>query len=261
MQRDSYEPGTPCWVDLITADVDASVAFYSGLFGWEAEASLDDAGNRVYTTMTKGGRTVCGIMGGSAETAPPQPVWNSYVRVADADASAAAIEKAGGKIHMPPMQVFTAGRMAMAEDVTGAAFSIWEPIDHPGAGVCNEDDTYSWNELVSSDIEASKAFYGEVFGWTYDGMEMPMGTYWVIQGGENGGLGGLMARPPELPAGMPDHWGAYFTVADLDRKIAEVTAGGGALVFGPEAVEGVGRFATVADPQGGAFAIIQPPAG
>ncbi|MGQ0631359.1 MAG: hypothetical protein ACT4P1_09970 [Sporichthyaceae bacterium] len=90
---------------------------------------------------------------------------------------------------------------------------------------------------------------------------MPMGTYWVIQGGEHGGLGGLMARPPELPTGTRDHWGVYFTVADLDRKIGEVTVGGGSLLFGPDAVEGVGRFATVADPQGGAFQIIQPPAG
>ncbi|MGQ0623384.1 MAG: VOC family protein [Sporichthyaceae bacterium] len=259
MHRESYEPGTPCWIDLITADVDASVAFYCALFGWQSESVLDDDGNRVYTMATKEGRHVCG-MGGSPDSAPPRPVWNSYVCVADVDASAAAIEKHGGTIVMPPMQVFNAGKMAMAADVTGATFSLWEPIDIAGAGICNENDTYSWNELLSSDVEASKSFYSEVFGWSYEGMPMGEGTYWVIAGGENGGLGGLMARTDSCPEGMPDHWGVYFTVADLDAALAAVTAGGGSLAVGPESMEGVGRFAMVTDPHGGMFSLIQPPA-
>jgi hypothetical protein len=41
--RDSYEPGTPSWTDLMTTDIAAAKDFYTGLFGWEA---LDMATDR-----------------------------------------------------------------------------------------------------------------------------------------------------------------------------------------------------------------------
>ena len=67
---------------------------------------------------------------------------------------------------MPPMQVMDAGSMAIFADPTGAAFSAWQAGEHIGARVCNEPDTFSWNELVSRDVEAAKPFYSSVFGWT-----------------------------------------------------------------------------------------------
>jgi len=36
-ERDGYEHGVPCWVDTWQPDADAAVAFYTQLFGWEAE--------------------------------------------------------------------------------------------------------------------------------------------------------------------------------------------------------------------------------
>jgi len=36
-KRESYEPGTFCWVDLATTDSEGAKAFYSGLFGWETD--------------------------------------------------------------------------------------------------------------------------------------------------------------------------------------------------------------------------------
>lgn len=260
-QRTSYEPGTPCWVDLMTPDVAASTAFYTALFGWDTETTLDDDGNHVYTRLTKNGLDVGGLGGQPPDMAGAPPIWNSYVCVTDADETAAKIEKTGGRIMMPPMQVFEHGIMAVAADPTGAMFCLWQPLSHQGAGVVNEPDTYSWNELLTSDIEASKAFYADVFGWAYEGMDMgPGGMYWVIQGGDAGGLGGLMARPADLPADVPDSWGVYFTVADVDATVAAVTGAGGALMFGPVDVPEVGRFATVSDPQGGSFSVIQNPA-
>ena len=34
-----YAPGTPSWVDLGSPDIEASVAFYEGLFGWQIPES------------------------------------------------------------------------------------------------------------------------------------------------------------------------------------------------------------------------------
>ena len=42
-----YTPGTPSWVDLGSPDVDASISFYGGLFGWSASDPLPDAGGEI----------------------------------------------------------------------------------------------------------------------------------------------------------------------------------------------------------------------
>ena len=260
-QRDSYEPGTPSWVDLGTPDVAGSTAFCTALFGWTADAVTDDAGNHVYTMFSKGGRYVAGLGGQPPGMEGAPPIWSTYISVADATHTCALIEKAGGQVVMPTMQVFESGSMAVATDPTGVFFRIWQPMEHIGSGVVNEPDTYSWNELISSDVERAKQFYSEVFGWTYEGMDIgPDGTYWVVQGGESGGRAGLMSRPVGLPAEVPDHWEVYFMVADIRAKMDDVVARGGQVLFGPETVPGVGQIGTVVHPAGGVFSLMQPPA-
>lgn len=257
-KRTSYEPGTPCWVDLMTPDVEGSTAFYCGLFGWTADRQTDDADTLIYTMLRLNGQDAAGLGGQPPMMAGAPPVWNSYISVADADATVAAAEKAGGKVLMPPMDVMDVGRMAVIADTTGAVFSIWQPGAHVGAGVVNEPNAYSWNELLSADLDASKRFYGEVFGWEFDGMDMgPLGVYEVIKGGE-GGLGGMMGRPPNIPEGVPDSWLVYFITDDIDAKVGATTAAGGGVMHGPAAIPGVGMIAVLTDPQGGAFALLQP---
>ncbi len=160
---------------------------------------------------------------------------------------------------MPPMQVFDSGEMAIFTDPSGAAFSVWKAGQHIGAEVCNEPNTYSWNELMTRDVDAALPFYAEVFGWTYESQDMGEGSvYHVIAGGENDGLGGIMAMPPDVPEQVPNHWGVYFTVADVDATIEAITSAGGQIVNGPIDIPGVGRMATAHDPAGGNFNVLQP---
>ena len=54
-ERKSYPYGVPCWVDTIQPDVEAAVAFYSGLFGWECEDQMPpDAGGNYYSAKLHG---------------------------------------------------------------------------------------------------------------------------------------------------------------------------------------------------------------
>ncbi|MDH3306427.1 MAG: VOC family protein, partial [Acidimicrobiia bacterium] len=194
---ESYPAGTPCWIDLMSPDVDASKSFYQSVFGWDAEDNFDDEGNRIYTQFKQGDHIVAGL-GGQAPGMEGMPAfWNTYIASDDVAATAAAVTEAGGTVMMPPMQVMDAGHMAIFADPTGAAFSVWQANEHRGAGIANEPNTWSWNELMSRDIDTAKDFYSAVFGWEYEAMDMgPGGTYHVIKGGEHNGLGGLMAMPP-----------------------------------------------------------------
>ncbi len=256
----SHPPGTPNWVDLMSPDVDASKAFYTAVFGWDADDQFDDDGNRIYVMFSLDGKSVAGLGGqppGMPEGMPP--VWNTYIATDDVAATAEKVTAGGGSVMMPPMQVMESGEMAIFTDPGGAAFSVWKAGEHIGAQVCNENNTYSWNELMTRDIDNALPFYSAVFGWSYDPQDMgPMGTYHVIAGGESQGLGGLMAMPPDVPDMVPNHWGVYFTVESVDATVDLITGAGGQVVNGPMDIPGVGRMATVHDPAGGNFNVMQP---
>ena len=260
-EHSSYEPGTPCWVDLMSPDIDGSKEFYSAVFGWEAVDQFDPEGNRIYVNFRQNGKEVAGLGGQPPDAGEMPPVWNTYIATDDCEAVAAKVTAAGGSVMMPPMQVMDAGSMAIFIDPTGAAFSVWQAGDHFGAQITNEPDTYSWNELMSRDVDTAMAFYSEVFGWEYDSMDMgPGGIYNVIKGGESGGLGGLMSMPDEVPAEVPNHWATYFTVSNIDATIEKIKAAGGQIVNGPFPIPGVGHTAIVHDPAGGNFSLMQPEA-
>ena len=256
----SYDPGTPCWVDLMSADIDGAKAFYSAVFGWDAVDQFDDEGNRIYVNFRLDGKEVAGL-GGQPPGAEGMPsAWNTYIATDDCEAVAAKVTEAGGSVMMPPMQVMDAGSMAIFADPSGAAFSVWQAGEHFGAQIANEPNTYSWNELQTRDLDAAKPFYSQVFGWDYDVQDMgPMGEYVVIKGGtENQGMGGLMTMPADVPEQVPNYWAVYFLVADIDDTVAKINAAGGTVVNGPFPIPGVGKTAVVHDPSNGGFQVLQP---
>jgi len=253
-ERASYEPGTPCWVDLGSPDLGVSIDFYGPLFGWQVPESENVEQTGGYRRVTKNGRDVAGMMPLMQEGQPP--AWSSYVSVADADAISAAVKEAGGSVLAEPMDVMELGRMAVFADPAGAVFGIWQPGTFPGAGLVNEPGALAWNELNTRDLEGAKAFYGAVFGWDFE--EMKMGenesyTTIALDGGPVGGILDMVERG--VPEEIPNHWLAYFATEDTDATVAQATEHGGTLMMGPIDLP-VGRFAILTDPHGAAFAVI-----
>jgi len=111
---------------------------------------------------------------------------------------------------------------------------------------------FGWHELVTTDVEAAKAFYSKLFGW--ETVEYPMEdmTYWGLRVNDDE-VGGIMAQPPEM-AGMPPMWSMYITVDDVDQTAKQVEEMGGKILRPPSDIPGVGRFCVFSDPQG---AVIQ----
>jgi uncharacterized protein len=253
-ERTSYAPGTPCWVDLGSPDLGASVEFYSALFGWQVPESENVEQTGGYRRATKSGKDVAGMMPLMQEGQPP--AWSSYVSVADADATAAAVKEAGGSVLAEVMDVMGLGKMAIFADPTGAVFGIWQPGTFLGAGLVNEPGALAWNELNTRDVEGAKVFYGAVFGWGFD--EMKMGeneTYTMItlDGNPVGGILDLDERG--VPAEIPAHWLVYFAVEDADATIAQAKERGANVMMEPIDLP-VGRFGILTDPHGAAFAVI-----
>ena len=255
-ERTRYEAGTFSWADLATSDQEAAKEFYAGLFGWD----YDDrpiGGGAVYTMCLLDGREVAAITAQSEQERGQgiPPHWNSYITAHGVDDQAPRVTELNGNLIAPPFDVLDAGRMALAADPTGAVFALWEPRDNIGAGLVNAPGALAWNELATTDVEAAKQFYADLFGWTYEelGGDTPM-TYWVIRNGDrtNGGIRALS----QFEQGSPPFWFPYFGAGSCDQSGAQAEKLGGKVLMQTTPLP-QGAFNVIADPQGAAFALFE----
>lgn len=110
------------WHELATDDPTASFAFYQRLFRWEKKHAMDMGADGVYQMYGGSVYSYGGFMGRRAGS--PPPAWNCYVRVADLDASIAAVTRGGGKILSGPYDVPSDDRVVVAVDDQGTVFSL-----------------------------------------------------------------------------------------------------------------------------------------
>ncbi|MFL5823584.1 MAG: VOC family protein [Solirubrobacteraceae bacterium] len=249
--RTQYTPGTFSWVDLATPDQDGAKAFYTGLFGWEADDQPVGDGVH-YSMMNLAGAAVAAISPQPQQQrdAGAPPAWNSYITVESADAALARIQELSGTVHAPAFDVLDVGRMGVAQDPQGAFFLVWEPRRHIGASLVNAPGALCWNELASPDPQASAGFYGELFGWTTERRTLNETEYLVLErpdGEQNGGI------RPQNP-GEPAHWVVYFGSQDVEADLTRVVELGGRRWIGPMEVFD-GSFGVASDPQGAPFAV------
>ena len=110
-------------------------------------------------------------------------------------------------------------------------------------------------ELNTSDVGASKRFYGGLFDWNLE--DMPMGdmTYTMIKVGEGTG-GGMMKHPKP---GQPSVWVPYVQVNDIRESTKKAGSLGGKVIVDSQDIPGGGTFSVVLDPTGAAFGLFQAP--
>lgn len=254
-ERTSYVPGTPCWVDLATPDVEGAERFYGELFDWEIPERPDSGSMGGYRRAILNGKDVAGVMPLMQEGQPP--AWSTYVSVDDIEALGRAVQENDGTMIAEPMAVASFGRLALFTDPEGAFFGMWEPADFAGAELVNERGAFGWTELNTRNPDAAKQFYGAVFGWEANDMEMEGGgtyTEWLADGRQVGGMLDIRGRVPDE---VPAHWLVYFGSVDTDEAVAKVKELGGDVMFGPVDIE-PGRMAVVKDAFGASFALMQP---
>src|SRR5215218_2672580 len=251
-QVERYPNGIFCWIDVGTTAVAGAKAFYGGLFGWEFEDQPAGDGD-AYTLCRLQGRDVAGIH----RHDPDEGIgWASSIAVDDLEAVTSRARELGATVLAEPFDVPGAGRTAVLRDPSGAVVSLWQPRGHAGAGLVNEVGTWTWNELVTPDLAAARAFYAELFGWGAHDIpgHFPRTSFSL---GDLLVGGGHAPVPQEGPAAR---WTISFRVADADQSAARVQELGGAVLLPPMDVP-VGRFAIVADPAGASFSVTAVPGG
>jgi predicted enzyme related to lactoylglutathione lyase len=247
-ERAEYPAGVPCWADVLVPEPEAALAFYGPLFGWEFS---DPAAGNYFVARVRG-RDVAGV-----GQAPAMPLWNTYVRVASADAAAEHARTAGGTVAVEPHDALPAGRLAVVIDPAGAAIALWEAGAREGAQLVNEPGTWTMSSLHMADAAAASAFYGAVFGWEPEAF----GPVTLFRrpgyvGGEPGqpiprDVVAVMASPS---AEIPPHWNVNLRVADADATADQTAELGGTVIAAPMDTPGF-RSAVLADPQGAVFSV------
>src|SRR6185437_16213319 len=112
--------------------------------------------------------------------------------------------------------------------------------------------SFCWAELQTTDQEAAKSFYGEMFGWTTMDVPIPDGVYTMFRKGADD-VGAACATQ----GGAPPHWGVYFATTDVEDSAAHLAKLGGKVVAGPFDVMESGRMCAAQDPQGAYFSLWQ----
>jgi len=253
---DKHAAGSFSWIELATSDQTAAKSFYSNLFAWQA-VDFPMGPDQHYTIFQIDGRDAAAgytIDGPMKEMGVP-PHWGLYVATESADASAAKVTAAGGKVLAGPFDVKDFGRMAPLRDPAGATFAVWQAGTNTGTRITGVPGTLCWADLSTPDQAAAVAFYGAVFGWDATPGQDNSG-YLHIKNGE-AFIGGIPAAHQRNP-GAPPHWMPYFQVADCDASVATAKELGAKVFMEPFTMEKVGRMAIVADPQGAAFSLFQP---
>jgi uncharacterized protein len=255
-----FVPGSPCWLDLGAPDIDAAAAFYGAVFGWQAQAFDQEASS--YKSFRLDGKVV-GAVGQLTEEGA-RPAWTVYFHTPDIDSTVKAVEQAGGSVRTPPSEVSDEGRFAQLTDPQGAQFAVWQPGSYPGIQLADAPGSLGWVELYTTDSTAAQTFYGTVFGWSGQDMELPGdgGTYTMVTPRDQPAermFGGIMAVPQMFSSGENrPYWHPVFGTADCDATVALVREKGGSVSMGPEDAEGVGRLAVCNDPAGAEFVVLTP---
>lgn len=113
---------------------------------------------------------------------------------------------------------------------------------------------FGWNELITSDVEGAKKFYGETFGWTAETKHIAPGwDYTMFKKGETV-VGGMFGITPEMGP-MPPHWLSYVFSDDIEADLAKAKAAGGTVLKEAMEVPDTGTLAVIKDPQGAVIAL------
>jgi hypothetical protein len=252
-----HAPGTPSWVDLASADLVVSARFYGGLLGWDTAMRPVDL-RAGYMSFQVDGLDVAGL--GRLARADEPPAWTIYIAVSDIDDALKAVLDAGGHTMDTSVEETETGRNALFIDPTGAVFGVWQPGERVGVEMSGMIGAMCWNQLASRNVEASKRFYRDVFGWssvTTEGSSPHEASYTILRH-EGREIAGMIEMDRSWPRGLPSHWMTYFGVDDCDAVAAQAAELGGEVSVEPYDVPQVGRTAVIGDPHGAVFSIVTP---
>ena len=243
------------WYELVTTDIKAAIAFYTKVMGWGAWDASVPGKPYILFGDAKGAISALTQLPDDAKQMGARPSWIGYVGVDDVDATAAAITRLGGAVHVPPTNASDISRFSIFTDPQAARLALFKWLK-PGQDSSRRSRRHRAASAGTSCSpptgEQAWAFYGELFGWQKeDAGAEEVGPYQLFSAGGRM-IGGMLTKPATVPVPF---WLYYFNVGDIDATAQRVKAGGGEILDGPFEVPGGSWIVRCTDPQGAIFAL------
>ena len=258
--RKGFAEGEVCWTDLQTRDVEAAKAFYAEVFGWRLRGPAHPGRTQLREGLP--GRRP-GYRARAAE--PPagsrrgEPGrWNVYFAVDDAGTWPPNWPIPRGHLEFGPEEIGDTGVMVFFAPPGGGTTGAWQAGSHIGAGRSQEPGALAWAELLTPEPQAAVGFFQQLFGHERD--RIPPGRRRHLHHAHGGRRRGGRHRPgPRRRARTPlePGWQVYFGVSDVADAVQAAVAAGGVVLIEPDEVEEAGTIATLKDPQGGVFSLLE----
>jgi hypothetical protein len=109
---------------------------------------------------------------------------------------------------------------------------------------------------MTSDADRSRAFYGQLFGWTAEEPAVEFGGYFNFRKNDVR-VGGCMAWQSDMP-GTPNIWSVYLATDDARKTVDAAATSGGQVIVPAMDVGDLGTMAVVTDPAGATIGLWQP---
>jgi uncharacterized protein len=120
-QADPGAVGHVGWHELLAADWEQALAFYSALFGWQ-KADADVGATGTYQLFSIGGQTIGGML--TKPPITPDPFWLHYFNIGDIDAATKRVKAGGGQVVHGPVEARDGRWVAQCMDPQGALFAL-----------------------------------------------------------------------------------------------------------------------------------------
>ncbi|GAA1407117.1 hypothetical protein AUR04nite_04130 [Glutamicibacter uratoxydans] len=247
-----FEPpaAEPCWVDLLTSDVERAIEFYGALFGWEPS---EKSRNSAVVEMRLDGKPVTGLLHND-QVHQLADVWTTYLNVADIHAAVFSVQMHGGVVYLEPTVTEHDGTVAVVGDPSGVGVGLWQSIHPILTTATGRPGTRIWNELHTTSFAAATRFYRAALAWElYPISDTDQFRYQSFRQGADAkaGIFDISGQNDPEPG-----WRTYFAVANADATV-ELAVKLGAQIVRAASDSPFGRMAVIKDPTGAEFSIMQ----
>ncbi|MCA1282317.1 VOC family protein [Saccharopolyspora sp. 7B] len=245
--------GMPCWIELVTTDVEQAREFYAELFGWRYETHQDDAAGE-HVVAYRDGFPVASIRRSAGEHSE----WRLFLAAQDVDTTAEQALGEGARIVVPPADVPGIGRKTVLVGPSDAEFGLLSPDDSWQFDV-GLPGTLMWAELVTIKAAAADGFFQRLFGYEAEqfGAENRSNyAVWYLAG--ESVLARVSMIRDYITSDTRPHWLLYLGAdADegIDGLVHRAIGLGGRVRVDPYG-SSIGRVAVLRDPTGARFAVV-----
>ena len=243
------------WYDLFTHDMQTTVKFYNGVFGW---TFTDTAGSGAPAkTIRREGIP----MANAVEIAPEkmganESAWLGYMSVPDVNKAAKLIKQHKGTLYKNPKNLPDRGMIAIAIDSEGAIFGLVNSPTGDPSDKRNRHNYFIGSELWTTDLDKAIEMYSALAGYELDVVEVGVGIKYHLLTRDSMPRAGVVQIPWD---DVKPNWIPYLAVKDVLQTIAQAEKLGGRILIKPSEEIRDNPLAIIADPSGAVFGIQQLP--